>query len=222
MKKISIRNKNEKFSNCSISDEEAEGRLIAVNEKFLAISNKNKNSEEKIIIVDSSQSKKIKSDLPGLNWKNKKIYDIEFSPFNNNLLASCYEDNSVLLWDIPENGLDKTITKEKTIYNKHNNRVNFVNFNPSESDKICSSTCNGDIHVWNLEKKDNYISLKADNNLAYVYWNPKGSLIGASSKNNFNIFDPRFKDFYFTKCINEHSPSFKFVWVDDYSFSTIV
>ena len=113
MKKISIINKKEIFSNCSISDEKAEGRLIAVNDKFLAISNKNKNNEEKIIIVDSSQSKKIKSDLPGLNWKNKKIYDIEFSPFNNNLLASCYEDNSVLLWDIPKNGLDKTINKKK-------------------------------------------------------------------------------------------------------------
>ena len=45
MKKISIINKNEKFSNCSISDEKAEGLLITVNEKFLAISNKN--NEEK-------------------------------------------------------------------------------------------------------------------------------------------------------------------------------
>ena len=159
MKKINIEGKNKKgeFTNCFISEEQTEGRLIAVNNKYLAMAwKKDKNNNEGIVIVDSSKPTNIKSDLPKLKYNNKKIYDLEFSPFNNNLLASCYEDNTVGIWKIPENGINEK-TNAYLIYN-HHKRVNFVNFNPISSDVICSSTHDGEIHVWNLENKSNYFS----------------------------------------------------------------
>ena len=149
--------KNGEFTNCLISEEYTEGHLIAVNKKYLAMAwkkDKNNNVGD-IVIVDSSNPTNIKSDLPKLKCNNKKIYDLEFSPFNNNILASCHEDKTVRLWKIPENG---NITNEYSIYNNHKNRVNFVNFNPIFSDVICSSTHDGEIHVWSLENKSNYFS----------------------------------------------------------------
>ena len=119
MKKINIEGKNKKgeFTNCLISEEPTEGRLIAVNKKYLAMAwrNDNNNNEGEIVIVDSSNPTNIKIDLPKLKYNNKKIYDLEFSPFNNNILASCNEDKTLLLWKIPENGLNRKITNPNSI-----------------------------------------------------------------------------------------------------------
>ena len=132
MKNIEGINKKGEFTNCFISEDVTEGRLISVNEKYLAmVCKKDKNNNEgEILIVDSSNPINIRSDLPKIKRNNKKIYDLEFSPFNHNILASCYEDNTVCLWKIPENGLKEKITNSYSIYNNHSYKVNFVNFNP--------------------------------------------------------------------------------------------
>ena len=184
MKNIEGMIKKGEFTSCFISEEYTEGRLISVNQNYLAmVCKKDKNNNKgEIVIVNSSNPINIKQDLPKIKRNNKKVYDLEFSPFNNNILASCYEDNTVCLWKIPENGLNDNITNPYLIHNNHSNKATFVNFNPISSDEICSSTSYGEIHVWSLEKNNNYISLKTDNYPLLVLWSPNGSLIGATTK----------------------------------------
>ena len=129
-KKIVGIDRIEKFVNCELFQDQIEGRLIAVNKKFLAMNWKN---EGHIGITDSSKPRKINPSGQIFKGNNSKILDLEFSPFNNNLLASCHENKSVLLWKIPDNDL-KNIGIEKTIYDKHEYKVSFVNFNPISSD----------------------------------------------------------------------------------------
>ena len=171
----------EHFSNCDLSTVSTEGRLMAVNDKFLAMYWKN-NSE--IVIVDSSKPLTIKDNLPRIKGLSN-ILDLEFSPFNNNILASCdngNKGNSVLLWKIPENGLHENLTKEILNYNYHSKKVNFVNFNPVVSDLICSGALSGEIHVWNMIKGDKFMELKADDTPTLVTWSPNGVLIGVTTK----------------------------------------
>ena len=111
MKNISVNIKNY-FTNCFLSEEQTEGRLIAVNEKYLAMSWIN---NDEIALVDSSKSKKIQPNSPYLKGNYSNILDLEFSPFYNNILASGYSDNSVLLWNIPKDGLLQNI--KHSIYN---------------------------------------------------------------------------------------------------------
>ena len=54
-------NKNDFFIGCYISEEQTDGLLIAVNEKFLAMSLKENGN---ILVVDSSKPKYILSKLP--------------------------------------------------------------------------------------------------------------------------------------------------------------
>ena len=184
MKNISVNIKNS-FSSCFLSEEQTEGRLIAVNEKYLAMSWINNGQ---IVLFDISNSKNIIKNSFYFKLNNSNILDLEFSPFYNNILASGYSDNSVLLWNIQKDGLPQNI--KYSIYNKHKNKVNFLNFNPIASDVICSSTIDGDIHIWSVEKRDNFIEFKTDSP-TIVSWNQNGNLIGATTKNNhINIFDP--------------------------------
>ena len=209
----------EKFTNCNLSKKETEGRLIAVNDKFLAMS---WDEQGEIVIVNSSEPHDINEKQPHLNGYSKNIYDLEFSPFNSNILASCYDDNSVLLWKIPDNGLNHNKNNNPEIYKEHNTEVRFVNFNKVSSNLICSCDLNGELHVWDINEKKKINELKIDNEPTMVLWNPNGNLIGVTSKNQFiNIFDIRDNNnIILQKKINELSFTSKFDWIDDNSFVT--
>ena len=84
MKNISANIKN-CFPNCFLSEEQTEGRLISVNEKYLAMSWK---ANGLIVLVDSSKSKDIKTNSLYLKGNDSQILDLEFSSFYNNILAS--------------------------------------------------------------------------------------------------------------------------------------
>ena len=195
IKKIEIKN-------CELSTEKTEGNLIAVNQKYLALILKSGND---IALVDSSKTMDLKNDQTCLKY-DSKILDLEFSPFDNNILASNSLDKSVLLWKIPE---DKNKNFEKTPYNKHSNKVYFIDFNPIAFDTLCTSTFNGEIHIWNIEKKEIYAEFKATNYPTLISWNPNGELIGVTANNkNINIFEPRNKIKILQQKISEKNSKF--------------
>ena len=205
------------FTNCELSSDKTEGNIIAANKKFLAMILK---SENNIALVDSSQSMSIKKDQPCLYYK-EKILDLEFYPFDNNILASSSIDKSVLLWKIPEEGLTKNKIIEKESYNKHSDKVYFMDFNPISSDVLCSGTVHGEIHIWNILNKKTYAEFKEDCP-TLISWNPDGELIGVTNnKKNINIFDPKIKNKILELKVSEKNYSSKFAWIDNTVFSTI-
>ena len=210
--------KKEKFSNCSVTTVSTEGRLIAVNGNFLAMSWSNMGE---IVVVDSATPFSIKPDQPRLKGHRANVLDLEFSPFSSDLLACSYDDNAVLLWKIPEGGLTEHMTQEVQLYQKHTKKVPFVTFNPVASDVVCSAAFLGEIHVWNAIKGETYCELKADDTPTLVGWNPNGTLIGATTKNKFiNIFDPRANKMILKHQINEAFQSAKFAFLDNEQFVT--
>ena len=218
-KSINSVTKNEFFSNCDLNKNTTDGRLIAVNRKYLAFSCKNIGQ---IIIVNSGIPTKIDENNPRIKGVKSNILDLEFSPFNDNILSACYENKSILLWKIPENGLREDLKKESLIYNKHSKKVHFINFNPIFKDVICSAELSGEIHVWSPLKSEPYINLKADDTSASLLWNPSGVLIGATTKKKtINIFDPRNNKIAFEQKIKGLDAITKFDWIDDNLFVTI-
>ena len=72
-------------------------------------------------------------------------------------------------------------TKETKIYKKHNEKVNYVTF---IDNVLCSDSFDNEIHVWNIDKGDNYIKFNIDENPSMISWNPNGDLIGVTSRKN--------------------------------------
>ena len=210
--------KKEKFTRCSVTSVSTEGRLLAVNGNFLAMSWSNMGE---VVVVDSSTPFGIKPDQPRIKGHKSNVLDLEFSPFSSDLLACSFDDYSVLLYKIPEGGLKEHMTKEVQIYQKHTKKVPFVTFNPVAADVICSGAFLGEIHVWNVIKGENFVNLKADDTPTLVQWNANGTLIGVTTKNKFiNIFDPRTNKMVLKQQINEAFQSAKFAFVDDNLFAT--
>ena len=210
--------KKEKFSNCSVTTVSTEGRLIAVNCNFLAMSWSN---QGEIIVVDSSNPTSIHPNQPRIKGHRANSLDLEFSPFSSDLLASSFDDGVVLLYKIPEGGLTKNITQEVQVYNKHTKKVPFVTFNPVASDVVCSAAFNGEIHVWNAIQGETVCEVNAEDTPTWVNWSPNGVLIGATTKNKFlSVFDPRNNNLIMKHQINERFQSSKFAWIDENTLVT--
>ena len=210
--------KKQKYLNCAVTTVSTEGRYLAVNGNFLAMSWSNMGE---IVVVDSTNFCSIKPDQPRIKGHRANVLDLEFSPFSSDLLAAAFDDNSVLLYKIPEGGLTEHITQEVQIYQKHMKKVPFVTFNPVASDVLCTGAFLGDIHIWNALKGETYVELKADETPTCVQWNPNGTLIGATTKKkNINIFDPRANKMIMNHAINEAFQAAKFAWTNDEQFVT--
>jgi WD40 repeat protein len=200
------------YSGLNINKNNIDGRPMAINKKYLAISSKNVGE---IDLFDSSEFYEIKNVQSQIKINNSEILDMEFSPFNNNILALAYENQSVVLWKIKEGNINKNIEKEFQIYKEHGNKVNYVTFNPVVDNLLCSDSLDKEIHIWNIDKGDNYIEFNIDENPSMISWNPNGDLIGVTSRKNINIFDPRNKKFAIKQDINERFYPPKFAWIDN-------
>jgi len=216
-KKIEGKEKKYSFSNCEIPSVITEGRLMAINDKFLVLPWQKPGY---INIVDS----KIPCNLSLNNNCNlfktdySNILDMEFSPFNSNVLAFCNENNSVILSYISE---EKNHFNQSNCYKNHNNKVNFVNFNPIVSNLMCSGTTSGDIHIWDSLKMKTIHEYKSSNPNS-IFWSPNGNLIGISTKSKyFYVYEPRQKKYIFSQQISKTMNTSKFAWMDNDSIATI-
>ena len=210
--------RKEKFTDCSVSTASTEGRLLAANGSHLAMA---WNNIGEVVVVDSSTPFRMKPDQPRIKGHRSNVLDLEFSPFNSNLLGCAFDDCSVILYNLPEGGLKEHLTKEVQLYRKHQKKVPFVTFNPVASDVICSGAFTGEVHVWNASKAETYVELKADDTPTALHWNENGSLLGITTKNKFvNIFDPRTNKMVIKQQINEAFQSAKLAWVDSNLYAT--
>ena len=210
--------KKEKFTNCLVSSVSTEGRLIAVNCNFLAMS---WNNLGEIVVVDSSNPTSITTKQARIRGHRAYSLDLEFSPFSSDLLAASFDDGAVLLYKIPEGGIKENITQEVQLYNNHTKKVPFVTFNPLASDVVCSAAFNGEIHVWSAIQGETICQVNAEDIPTWVSWSPNGVLIGATTKNKFaHIFDPRNNKQIMKQQINEGFQSAKMAWIDNDTFVT--
>ena len=210
--------KKETYLKCLVTNVSTEGRYLAVNGNFLALSWSN---QGEIVVVDSTTFCSIKPDQPRIKGHRANVLDLEFSPFSSDLLAAAFDDCSVLLYKIPEGGLTQHITQEAQVYQKHMKKVPFVTFNPVASDVLCTGAFLGDIHIWNALKGESYVELKADETPTCVQWSPNGTLVGATTKKKtINIFDPRANKMIMNHVINEQFQAAKFAWTDNETFVT--
>ena len=216
-KYIVYKEKNDKFADLSLNKDIIDGRLIAINNNYLAMSW----STGEIVIANSSKPCRITKTHPRIKYNYNKLCDIEFSPFNDKIIASAYDNNSVVLWKIPDEDIEENNIKELQIYKKHTKKVTYVTFNPVVDNVLCSGALGNEIHIWNPEKGDNYIEFKSVDNPSMISWNPNGDLVGVSTKNKFiNIFDPRNNKMILRQNINDGIVPPKFGWIDNNLFVT--
>ena len=200
-----------KFTNCPSMTYFSGRRFFAINNKYLAIL---LNDPGKINIADSNKPRNLSSENYQLiEGVNKNILDLEFSPFNSNILAFSNDNNSVILSTIDDR--NNEFNSKSVSYSKHVNKtVSFLNFNPISSNIISSCSLNGELHIWDPLKLKKIFDKTIPGNPFEINWSPDGSLLGISTKTKeFYYCDTRNKKLILTS-IKPYSNQ-KFAWIDN-------
>lgn len=62
-----------------------------------------------IAVQKAFDYKRLDATLPLIKGHSGPVVDFDFSPFNDNLLATASEDGTVKLWVIPEDGITQDV-----------------------------------------------------------------------------------------------------------------
>ena len=210
--------KNIHFSNCFFNSTITDGRLMAMNDKYLALAYLGKGN---IKLLDSSQPINLTNHYSIIKIEESYILDMEFSPFDSNILCFCNENNHVFLSKINYKAADN-IEFNSSAYAGHEKKVNFINFNPIASNIMVSGTSYGDIHIWESKEFKTYMQFKLAYNPSTILWSPNGDLIGITQKNKIlTIYEPRSRYTIFQEQISQNNLITKFTWVDNNIVATI-
>ena len=215
--KIEGKELKEHFSNCQIFSSNSDGRLMAINDKYLAMAWIGKDKKVgNIKLVDSNKPKDLKNDNYFFISEQSNILDMELSPFDSSILSSCYENNSVCLTKLVSKDENNIITIPY-FYKEHKNKVISINFNPVAEHIMCSTTVLGQVNIWESNGFKTYYSLKLKKNPNYLSWSPNGDLIGINCLKckYFNLLDPRSKGINSEILISNTNINSRFSWVDN-------
>ena len=183
---VDLTNKNiegfeyeKKFTSCPSLSFFSGRRFLAINDKYLAVLLDKKG---KINIAETNKPRNLSyGNYMIIEGLDKNILDLEFSPFDSNILAFSNDNKSVNLTRI--NNEENKFGCQTFSYLKHTNEaISFVNFNPIALNIMCSCSLKGELHVWDSNKLENLFECNIQNNPFEISWNPDGSLIGISTK----------------------------------------
>jgi len=125
------------------------------------------------------------------------VIDLDWNPFNDNLVASASEDCYVKLWNIPDGGIgDKNMTDAVQTLTGHKRKVGSVKFHPTANNVLVSSGADFSVKIWDIEKGTAGYEIEgaATDLIQNCEFNIDGSLIAYSSKDKkLRLIDPRQK-----------------------------
>ena len=97
--------------------------------------------------------KRLEADLPLIRGHAGPVVDFDFSPFNDNLLATAAEDGIVKLWQIPEEGITKDVTKADGELIGHSKKLIFAKFHPSADFVMATSGLDTSVRIWDIAQQ---------------------------------------------------------------------
>ncbi|KAM9118589.1 coronin-1C isoform 1-T1 [Pangshura tecta] len=167
--------------------------FCVVNPKFVAIIIEASGGGA-FLVLPLHKTGRIDKSYPTVCGHTGPVLDIDWSPHNDQVIASGSEDCTVMVWQIPENGLTLSLTEPVVVLEGHSKRVGIVAWHPTARNVLLSAGCDNIVIIWNVGTGEALINLD-DMHLDMIYnvsWNRNGSLICTASKDKkVRVIDPR-------------------------------
>lgn len=131
------------------------------------------------------------------------VLDMEWSPFDDSLLATGSEDSTIKLWSIPEDWeptdesgrgkKGKDFSDSMLDLDGHSKRVTLLRFHPTANNTLLSSAADATIKVWDIEAGQAISSFDDISNLIQdIVWDIRGDTYATSNKDKtLRIIDGR-------------------------------
>ncbi|XP_070811354.1 coronin-7-like isoform X5 [Pituophis catenifer annectens] len=143
--------------------------------------------------VPLESPKGIKRVISHLHCHSDVVTDFDFSPFDQQLLATGSADEVVKVWRLLESGQDLS-SSPHVMLGPERSRVEVLLFHPT-ADGVLASAAGKAVKIWDVEQQQILTELEPHLNwVQSLAWKPDGSLLGTSCQDKrLHIFDPRAK-----------------------------
>lgn len=123
--------------------------FCAVNPKFLAIVIES--SGGAFIVIPLEKHGRVDAGYPRVGGHTESIMDIQWNPFNDNIIASASEDTTIKIWLIPDGGLASDLNNSIVDLCYHQKKVGLIRWHPAAENIIASAGHDHVVIVWNIE-----------------------------------------------------------------------
>uniref|UniRef100_G3Q435 Coronin n=1 Tax=Gasterosteus aculeatus TaxID=69293 RepID=G3Q435_GASAC len=134
-----------------------------------------------------------------------RVLDVKWNPFDDHCIASCSEDCTVKIWDIPVCGVQQNLTKARKTLIGHSRRVALVEWHPTAQNLLLSSAYDYKVLLWDVSQVASVLRYPvqvvlmpihhrypSDALLLSVSFNSDGSRLAVASKDRrVRVLDPR-------------------------------
>ncbi|XP_064815622.1 coronin-6-like isoform X1 [Oncorhynchus masou masou] len=166
--------------------------FCAVNPKFLAVIVESSGGGA-FLVLPLSKMGRLDKNHPLVTGHAGPVLDIDWCPHNDNILASCSEDTTAMVWQIPDQMGTQPISEPIVVLEGHSKRVGIVTWHPTARNILLTAGSDNLIIIWNVGTGEALISMDDHPDLIYnVSWNRNGSLFCTTCKDRrLRVCDPR-------------------------------
>ncbi|XP_053558668.1 coronin-2A isoform X2 [Bombina bombina] len=174
-----------------------DNHFCAVNPNFIAVVTECAGGGA-FLVIPLQQTGKLDAHYPKVCGHRGNVLDIKWNPFDDFVIASCSEDASVKIWDIPKQFLTKSLTNARKELLGHSRRVGLIEWHPTANNILLSTAYDYKIMIWNLDNDEPVIYSPVrtidchKDVIVSMSFNTDGSLLATSCKDRkIRIIDPR-------------------------------
>ncbi|XP_069574120.1 coronin-2A [Brachyistius frenatus] len=134
-----------------------------------------------------------------------RVLDVKWNPFDDHCVASCSEDCTVKIWDVPVCGVQQNLTKARKTLIGHSRRVGLIEWHPTAENLLLSSAYDYKVLLWDVSQAGPVIRqpvrvvlmplhhrYPSETLLLSASFNSDGSRLAVTSKDRrVRVLDPR-------------------------------
>ncbi|XP_077356623.1 coronin-2A-like isoform X2 [Festucalex cinctus] len=150
-----------------------------------------------------------------------QVLDIKWNPFDDSCIASCSEDCTVKIWDIPLCGIQRNLTQARKTLIGHSRRVGLIEWHPTAENLLLSSAYDYKVLLWDVSQDGSVLKrpvrvvmapvhhrFPSEMLLLSVSFNQEGNRLAVASKDRrVRVLDPRTGKTLQVSCNKSHRAS---------------
>lgn len=174
--------KDQCYDNIRITKNSWDSNFCAVNPRFLAIVTEAAGGGAFLVIPLKKTGKLAKMDDHLVAGHKGAVLDIQWSPFDDTIIASASDDAIVRVWKIPEDGLTGMLEEPAAELKGHERRVGLVLWHPSAQNILLSSGSDNRIIIWDVENADPVTVIEHPDLAFHCSWSWNGARLATTCK----------------------------------------
>ncbi|KAI4875970.1 hypothetical protein NFI96_022103 [Prochilodus magdalenae] len=130
--------KDQSYDGLPITRAVHDNHCCAINPRFMAVVTECAGGGA-FIVISIRRTGRVDPHHPRVCGHRARVLDIKWDPFNDHRIASCSEDCTIKVWEVPDSGLQENVVMARRELLGHGRRVGLIEWHPTARDILLSS-----------------------------------------------------------------------------------